>query len=626
MREIIRHQIVFAGCLVLLTLLCFSNAVNAQAVLSATVNRNSVSVSDQFQLTFSLNTNGSRFQGPDLKDFYVLGGPNQSTSMQFINGSVSQSISFTYILQAKAEGTFKIGFASIEAEGKRIQSNGIIMTVVKGSAQAQQQQGQQGANKQQGQQQQQDAGAGLSDKNIFLKAEVNKTSVYRGEALVVTFKLYTNVNIMNYTVNKMPSMNGFWSQDFEMPQQLELHNETINGIGFKVGELKKIVLFPQQSGTLSIDPMELECIARVQVKQRRGNNDPFGMFQDPFFSDPFFGGVRDIKYAFKSEKVTINVKELPTNAPIGYTGSVGKFSFDASLDKSETKANEPVSLKIKINGTGNLKLIEAPEINFPPDLETYDPKIVDNSRPSINGVNGSKTIEYLLIPRHEGSYTLDPITFSYFDLEKKQYVSHTAGPFNLKVGKGSGSTAAFSSGMSKSDFQMIGKDIRYIKIAETDFNSRDNSFYNSAPFYALTISPFLLFSGLLFYRRRNEELNSDLKSLKKRKATSLAQKRLGVAKKLMETAQHNAFYEEVFKALWGYLSDKLSIPVSDLTKENVNTALQSRNVSQEAQAQLIHCINDCEMARFGGMDQSTINKDIYNQALQVITRLEGEIK
>ncbi len=623
MRLIIKFNIVFAAFLLGLTLICVSNALYADAVLSATVNKSTVAVGEQFQLTYSLNTSGNRFQGPDLKDFYVLGGPNQSTSMQFINGSVSQSISFSYILQPKAEGTFKIGFASIEAEGKRIQSNGIIMTVVKANAQAQQQQG---GNKQQGQQQDANAASGLSDKNIFLKAELNKTNVYRGEALVVTFKLYTNVNIVNYTVSKMPSMNGFWSQDFEMPQQLELHNETVNGVNYKVGELKKIVLFPQQSGTLSIDPMELECIARVQVKQKRNMNDPFGMFQDPFFNDPFFGGVRDLKYAFRSNKIIVNVKELPGNAPPGYTGSVGKFSFDASLDKTETKANEPVSLKIKISGAGNLKLIEAPEIKFPPDLETYDPKIIDNSKPTMNGVSGNKIIEYLLIPRREGSYSLEPITFSYFDLEKKQYVSKSTGPFHLKVGRGSGSTAAFSSGMSKSDFQMIGKDIRYIKVGETKFNTGYNSFYGSLPFYVMTISPFLLFGGLLFYRRRTEELNSDIRSLKRRKATALAQKRLAASKKLLDADKHHPFYEEVFKALWGYLSDKLSIPVADLTKESVSAALLSRGVASETVDALLKSINDCEMARFGGMDQSQISTQVYNEALQVITRLEGEIK
>lgn len=625
MREILKFNMVFAGFLSGLVLLCTNTVLYAQATLSATVNKNSVSTGEQFQLTYSLNTSGNRFQGPDLKDFYVLSGPNQSTSMQFINGSMSQSISFSYILQPKAEGTFKIGFASIEAEGKRIQSNGIIMTVAKGTGQAQQQQG---GSKRQGQQQQQQQqqDGGLSEKNIFLRADVNKRIVYRGEPLVVSFKIYFNVQVYNPSIQKMPSLNGFWKQDFDMPQAIQSHEEVVDGVKYSVAELKKIILYPQQTGNLSIDPMELECIARVKVKSRTHSNDPFGMFNDPFFSDPFFGGARDIKYACKSNKLTVNVKELPGNAPGGYTGSVGKFNFDASLDKSETKANEPVSLKIKINGTGNLKLIEAPEINFPPDLETYDPKIIDNSKPTINGATGSKTIEYLLIPRREGSYSLEPITFSYFDLEKKQYVSKTAGPFNLKVGRGSGSTAAFNSGMSKSDFQLIGKDIRYIKVEEPKFNTGYNSFYDSLPFYAMTVSPFLLFGGLLLYRRRREELNSDIRSLKRRKATAIAQKRLAGSKKLLDAGKHQSFYEEVFKALWGYLSDRLSIPVADLTKETVSTSLLSRRVSQESVDALLKCISDCEMARFGGMDQSSISNQVYNEALQVITRLEGEIK
>ena len=290
---------------ILLLLLLFVNAVAlAQAVLTATVNKNAVSTSEQFQLTYSLNTSGRGFQGPDLKDFYVLGGPNQSTSMQFVNGSVSQSISFNYILQPKAEGTFKIGFASIEAEGKRIQSNGLIITVAKGAAQAQQQQG---GNRQQGQQQ--DDGAGLSEKNLFIRAETSKSNAYRGEAIVVSFKLYTNVNIINYSVEKMPSMNGFWSQDVSMPQQLEFHVTNIEGVQYKVADIKKVILFPQRSGALSIDPMEAEVIARVQVKrQSQGGNDPFN---DPFFNNPFFNNnVQDIKVPLKSDPIKINVKEL----------------------------------------------------------------------------------------------------------------------------------------------------------------------------------------------------------------------------------------------------------------------------------------------------------------------------
>lgn len=590
--------------------------MNAQPVLTASVNKSTIGLNEQFKLTYSLNGNGRNFQGPDLKDFNVLGGPNQSSNIQMVNGSFSQSLSFTYFLQPKSEGTFKIGFASIEADGKRIQSNGLILTVVKGNTSNQ---NQSGSGQDQG---------GLSEKNIFLKAEVNKSGVYQGESVTVVFKLYTNVNIMNYTISKSPALNGFWSQDIELPEQLQLSNATVDGINYKVGVLKKVVLFPQQSGTLYIDPMELECIARIQVKGKN-RMDPFGVFQnDPFFNDPFFGfgSARDVKYAFKSNKLAINVKALPEGAPESFTGSVGQFNVDASIDKNATNANEPVSLKIKINGTGNLKLIEPPALEFPGDIESYDAKVNESLKASESGVSGSKTFEYLLIPRHEGTYELQPVTFSYFDLGKKQYVSKSFGPFKIKVGKGSGSGEAItSSSVSKSDFQLLGKDIRYIKINEQEFSSGSHSLFGSPLFYALVLAPFAAFGGMMWYRNRNIALNRDIVSLKSRKATELAKKRLAIAQKYMSSGDKSAFYEEVSKAMWGYAGDKLAIPTADLSRDKLTASLQNKQVSDAAVQSFMNIIDECEMARFAGSASADITS-IYQQAIQSITSIEQSLK
>jgi hypothetical protein len=597
-----------------LLLLIITLKVNGQAVLTGTVSKSTVALNEQFQLTYSLNGNGRGFQSPDLHDFNILGGPNQSSQVQLTNGSFSQSISFTYILQPKAEGTFKIGFASIEADGKRIQSNGLIVTVVKGNAAAQQ-----------GQKNGDQESAGVSEKNIFLRAEVNKSSVYQGESVTVTFKLYTNVNIVNYTVSKSPALNGFWSQDIELPEQLQLSNATVDGVNYKVGVLKKVVLFPQQNGTLYIDPMELECIARIQVKGR----NPFGVFQnDPFFNDPFFGfgSARDVKYAFKSNRIAVNVKALPEGAPESFNGSVGELSFDASLDKTTTNANEPVSLKIKISGTGNMKLIEPPALEFPADIESYDPKINDNLKVNESGVSGSKTIEYLLIPRHEGTYELQPVKFSYFDLAKKQYISRSAGPFHLKVGKGSGpSETSVSSSISKSDFQLLGKDIRYIKLNDQEFTAASGGFYGSPGFYALIIAPFVAAGGLMWYRQRMQILNSDVASVRSRKATELARKRLSAAQKHMTAGANAAFFEEVSRAMWGYISDRLSIPTADLSRDALTAALQKRQVTDDSIKSFLHIIDECEMARFAGAS-SADTAGIYQQAVQSITGIEQSLK
>lgn len=576
--------------------------------LAATANKSTVALNEQFQITFTLNASGRSFQGPDLKEFIVLSGPNQSTSMQLDNGNFSQSISFSYFLQPRNTGNFKIGPASIEVEGKRIASNLIQITVAKGNLQSG------GA---QGQAQAQDAG--LSEKNIFLRASVNRTTVMQGEALVVSFRLYTNVNIVNYGINKMPALTGFWNQDVELPDQLQLTNEVVDGVNYRVGEIKKIVLFPQQSGQLTIDPMEVKCIARVKVKSR--SSDPWGVFDD-FFG----GGARDIPYEFRSQPIKINVKSLPANAPDDFQGAVGRFNFEARLDRTETKANEAINLKIKINGSGNLKLVPAPEINFPTDLESYDPKISENFRTGAEGLSGSKSYEYLLIPRHEGEYELEPVTFTWFDLEKKQYITRSAGPFKIKVGKGSGtgSAATVADAGTKSEFRELGQDIRYIKVNSPDFGTASVSdFYGSPLYYTLALSPLLLFGGLLFRQRHEDRLRGDATAMRIRKATSQAQKRLALAGKLMREKQNDKFYEEVLRSLWGYTSDKFLVPVSELSKEKVREILSEKKLDITLISDFIRTIDECEMARYAGSVDMGDTSDLYRQAERVINEIEA---
>lgn len=592
--------------------------------LSGTANKCTVSGNEQFQISYTLNTSGKNFRSPDFSDFLVLSGPNQSTSMQYINGSFSQSVTFSFILQPKGEGAFKISPATVEVEGKRIASNVINMTVVKGNAQTQ------GGSQQGGNQRGGNVGdesGGLNDKNIFLRAVVNKSSVLEGESVTVTFKLYTNVQISSYSVLKAPAFNGFWNQDIDVPQPPPMNLETIDGNRYNVAILKKSVLFPQQSGVLTIDPLELECIARIKVKGHH-SNDPFGMFNDPFFSDPFFGGgVRDVKYGFKSSPVKITVKELPGTPPAGFSGAVGNLSFEAKLDKSETKENEPVNLKIKISGSGNIKLAAPPEINFPPDLETYDPKINENYKASDEGVSGGKSIEYLIIPRHEGDYELPPITFTYYDLNKKQYVSKTEGPFKIKVGRGSGNNSAtVSTGNEKSEFKLIGKDIRYIKTNDTIFSEGDGKFFRSLTFYVFSLLPFLAVGTTVFFlrRKRFEESNSVL--MRSKKATSMAKKRLALADKSLKSGEHLQVYEEISRALWGYASDKLTIPLSELSKENIAEKLALLNVSEPTLNRFLRTIEDCEMARYGGQTSAANSGSAYSSAIELITKIEGEVK
>ncbi|REJ82350.1 MAG: protein BatD [Bacteroidetes bacterium] len=604
------------SCFTLLCLLLISlttlNLYAQDEKFTASVSPQTVSVGEQVQVTFSFNGNGKNFKAPSFSGFNILAGPSQSSSVQIINGSITQSISYTYILQALSEGSFKFQGAEITGSAGRVISNAFTINVVKGSS---------------GQQNKQDAsGQGQVDgKNVFLRASVDKTNVYRGEAISVTYRLYTKVTLLNYSIDKIPAMNGFWTQDITLSQQPEFRVENVDGVNYKVADIKKLIIFPQRSGALQVESMEGDVIARVQVKRQSRSNDPFDQFfNDPFFNNPFFGGnVQDIKVPVRSEPIRINVKELPENAPQGFSGAVGRFSCEVSLDKQEVKAHEPVTLKIKINGKGNIKLIESPQVDVPPDFESYDPKENSNISANASGVSGHKTFEYLLIPRTPGEYKIPVSDFSYFDLDKKQYQIIPAGELLIKVNKGDENLVVGSGGTfsNKSDVQMLGKDIRFIKTNVPDFRKIQTPLFGTILFYSLLVSPLLLFGFLILIRRRSESLKGQSGLIKSRKANKMARKRLALAKKYLDSNQKNKFYDEVSHALWGYLSDKLQIPVSDLSKETATDALISSGIKVENVNNIISVIDKIEFTRFAGSSGST-SGDLYKDAITAISGIE----
>lgn len=585
-------------------------AVAAAQSFTATVTKSSVVVGEQFQVTFTIEGNAKNFSPPPWGDFSVLGGPYQSNQTSWVNGNVSQSTGLTYLIQAKKEGKLMIGAATVESNGKKLTSNSLTINAVKNSAQVQ------------GSDQSSDEN-GVSAKNVFLKAIIDKTNVYRGEAITVTYKLYFNVNVYNYALEKAPSFTGFFNQDIKMPDQPVIYNENINGIQYKVASLKKVVLFPQQSGNLAIDEMKGECIARVQVKRKRSSNDPFDVFNDPFFG----GGVQDIKVAIKTQAVKIVVKDFPANAPESFKGAVGRYTMDVHLDKNETKANDAVNLKVKISGKGNLKLLENPTVNLPPQIETYDPKVNENIAINEGGTSGSKTFEYLMIPRNEGNYEIPSIDFTYFDLDKKSYVTLNSGKINLKVGKGDGNTATLveANSISKADVAVLGKDIRFIKTNAVVFSDSNELFYGSPLFYFLLLSPFLVLGGAFIYAQKLNSLNSNAALVKSKGATKLAKKRLALAKKFMIENKTNEFYEETYKALNGYLSDRLAIPFADLTKESASAKLFTRKVGGDTVSKLVSTLDMCEFARFAPA-AANAPQTIYNDAVSIITKIESEIE
>lgn len=613
--------------LVILLLLMVLPGYGQQVEFKASA-RDVVAVGDQFRLVFSVNAQASGFTAPVLRDFSVLAGPSQSSSssMQIINGQVSRSVdySFTYILQASKEGSFTIGPASVNVDGKTYKSNALTVKVVKGNAP---QSGQSAGNNQSSGGNQQLQGD-LTSKDLFVKATVSNSNPYQGEQVIVTYKIYTRVPIAEYSITKAPGVNGFWSQDLlKDDKNLNQYRENINGQEYVVAEIKKDAMFAQKSGKLNIDPLEMDVIAQIQRKSsRRTTNDPFF---DNFFNDSFFGNtMQNVRKTIKSNLVSINVKPLPAQGkPLGYSGAVGKFSISATTDRQELKANDAMSLKFTITGKGNIKLIEKPAIEFPSDFEVYDPRITDNISANGSGVSGSRTFEYLVIPRNPGNFKIKPVTFSYFDDAAGVYKTLNSPEFAIKVNRGddNGNTIT-TGGADKEDFKYIGSDIRFIKTGKLKLIPVNTYFFGSSLFWILLALPIILFIAFLLILKNELKKRSNQALMRNRKATGVARKRLKSAEQFMKDGKHEAFWSEVSNALWGYLSDKFNIPRSTLSMDSVNEALTSKRVSSELIKQFIDTLNNCEFARFAPIDKSKAMGDLYKQAIDAITRTEQELK
>jgi hypothetical protein len=603
------HKIVF----ILFACLFLSNFLVAQeGSFTASVDRNRIAMGEQIEITFTLNGSGSNFQPPPFNDFQVLSGPNQSQSMQFINGSMSQSISYSYALQPRSEGKFTIASATVESNGKKLKSNNITIEVTKGSPQPKRQQNQQTGED-----------ANISKQigdNIFIKASVDRSSVYQGEQITATYKLYTRVNIVNLAISKVPSLTGFWNQEIDIPKNTQ-SVEVVNGVQYRVMPIKKIALFPQHSGVLELDPMEAEFVVQVQTRKRGG--DIF----DQFFNDPFFGNVRNVNYQTKSTPVKITVRPLPSqNIPDGFSGAVGKFSIETWLDKNETKTNEPVTLKVKFSGRGNLKLIDVPKLSFPPDLESYEPKISDNITTGTNVVSGTRTYEYLLIPRRIGEQKIPSFAFSFFDPEKKSYISLKSPEFFLKVAKGNELATGPIASLSKEEIKLLGQDIRFIKSGTSRFGRKDDVFLGSLEFCILGISPLFLFIGFILYIRHYEKISGDVIKLRSRKATKIAKKRFAKAKTLLDAKKTDQFYTEISQALWGYAGDRLGISLSDLSQNAIKDSLTTRKINEDLINKFLTIIEQCEFARFTPTGGSVEMQKMYTDTVKLIADLEEEIR
>ncbi len=597
---------------ILLFFIYLANVSLAQK-LTAQASKNKVAVGESFQISFSLNTSGSNFKAPALNEFDVYSGPSQSTSMSFINGAMSQSISLSYIIAAKKEGKINIGPASINMNGTIIQSNSMTIEAFKaGSSNAQHQ----GNNNHSNQNSAAAAAENISE-NIFVKTIISKTKAYLGEQITVTHKIYTLYQLRGFKDIKFPDYTGFWAQDIASNAQIQVVNENVNGVNYQVGELKHTYLFAQRSGKIEIEPMKIECVVRKQSNKK--SNDIFEQF--------FGGGFEDATFAVKSKAVTIEILPLPElNKPAGFSGAVGNYTFKTQLSKDNIKTNDAINLIVTLTGRGNIKLVEPSKIDFPEDFETYDPKIKENVVAGTNGVSGSKTFDYLIIPRHEGDYKINPLNFSYFDTEKKQYVILPSPEFNIHVIKGPEDNNPAASSLnfrSKEDIKVLGNDIRYIKTTDIQLQPKGDYFFGSKLFYLGMVLPFFAFFGFLFVQRKNAELNKNAVAMKSRKATKMAKKRLILAEQYLKSNNKEKFYVEIFNALYGYVGDKLNILIADLNKEHISEKLIARSVDSETIQQLLTTLDNCEYARYSPSAVSSDINDIYNNAVQLITKIEN---
>lgn len=571
---------------------------------------------DQFRLTFTVNTQKVKdFRAPSIKGFEVLMGPSRSSqnSTQIINGKVSSSssITYTYILMAGKEGTYNIPAASIVADGETKISNSLQIKVLPADdASASSAQGGSASSSRS-----QAVGSKITDKDLFITASASKTKVYEQEAILLTYKVYTVVDLRQL-YGDMPDLKGFHTQEVELPVQKTFSLEHYNGRNYNTTVWRQYVLFPQQSGTMEIPSITFDGV----VAQRINNGDPF----DAFFN----GGTNyvEIKKKIVTPKLKINVAALPSK-PADFSGAVGTFTMASSINSKSVKTNDAVTIKLTVTGTGNMKLIGTPEVKFPQDFEVYDPKIDNQFNLTREGVSGSKTYEYLAIPRHAGKFTIPAVSFTYFDLKTKTYKTLKSEEYVINVEKGQGNAdQVIANFTNKESVKMLGNDVRYIKRGATQFAQRGDYFYGTTAYWMWYIIPFVLFVGVILMYRKQAMDNANTAKMKTKKANKVAVKRMKLAGKLLSENKKNEFYDEVLKALWGYISDKLSIPVSQLSKDNIEQELSRYGVNEELVKAFINVLNDCEFARYAPGDENEAMDKVYTASIEIISKMENSIK
>lgn len=572
---------------------------------------------DQVRLVFTVNSQDIKdFRAPSIKGFDVLMGPSRSqqSSIQIINGkrTSNSSTAFTYILLAGNPGTYTIPAASVEVNGEKVFSNAISIKVLP-QDQTSGNSGNNGGGSASSSRSQA-AGSRISANDLFITATASKTTVHEQEAILLTYKVYTVVNLRQL-YGKMPDLKGFHTQEVELPQQKTFTLEHYKGRNYNTTVWSQYVLFPQQTGKLEIPSITFDGV----VAQQTISDDPF----DAFFNG---GGYVEVKKKITTPKVVINVQPLPAK-PAGFSGAVGEFKLASSINATDVKTNDAVTIKLTLSGTGNMKLIGTPEVKFPQDFGIYDPKVTDDYKLTNSGLTGTKTFEYLAIPRHAGNFTIPAIEFTYFDLKSNSYKTLKTEAYNLKVAKGQGNAdQVISDFTNKESVKMLGKDIRFIKLGDSSLRPKGDFFFGTVGYYLCYLIPLLLFVVFAVIYRQKALENANVAKVKTKKANKVATRRMKLAGKLLAENKKNEFYDEVLKALWGYISDKLSIPVSQLSKDNIEAELTNYGVQEALIAEFIGVLNECEYARYAPGNENEAMDKVYSASVEVISKMENSIK
>lgn len=573
----------------------------------------------QFKLVYTVNKDGKDLRVPEISDFDVLFGPStsHSSSFQIVNGKATSNtqITYTYMLVGKEPGKYTIAPATIVISGDKYTSNSVQIEVLPADKQPA------SSSASQGLPVDNSSVANVNNEQIFVKQHFTKTKVYEQEAIQVTYKLYTRLDVVQVGGAKFPEFKDFFVQDIELDPNRSWVVEHVDGYNYNTIVLKQCIIFPQHAGKINIDGGNVEVVLRMRTSSSRHQS----------IFDDFFQSYQDVKKNLKFSGAQITVKELPANAPAGFNGAVGAYTLNSSISSENIKVNDALTLKLKIAGTGNLKLVKTPEVKFPLDFDVYDPKMDVKVKPTSNGQNGSKSIEYVAIPRFGGDFEIPAVKFVYFDINRGSYQTLTTPVYKIKVDGSASSeatTTVVSPTINKENVKQLSTDIRFIHTkVENGLSKKDSHFAFSSTMYVCFLTPLFIFIIVLLLLQKQAKENANVALRNTKRANKVAKKRLKEAQKCLKLGEKSKFYEETMRALWGYIADKLTIPVSELTKDNVEEKLISHGCDQKLIKEFLSCLSDCEFARFSPMvDESLSMENIYSRAAELIGELDNTLR